>query len=63
MTGAAATSSGKYAPPGYESDMPGFGGALSDEEIWAVLAYIASHWSERAREHQARVTREAEPRR
>lgn len=34
-----------YAPPGYESDMPGFAGKLSDQEIRAVLAYIASHWS------------------
>jgi mono/diheme cytochrome c family protein len=33
-----------YAPPGYESDMPAFGGVLSDDEIWAVLALIASHW-------------------
>lgn len=54
---------GRYAPPGYASDMPGFTGALSDEEIWAVLAFIASRWSERAREHQARVTREAMSRR
>jgi mono/diheme cytochrome c family protein len=54
---------GKYAPPGYASDMPGFAGVLSDEEIWAVLAFIASRWSERAREHQARITREAAARR
>lgn len=33
-----------YAPPGYQSDMPGFSGTLTDEEIRAVLAYIASHW-------------------
>ena len=33
-----------YAPPGYESDMPAFGGKLSDEEIWAVLAYLKSRW-------------------
>lgn len=33
-----------YAPPGYQSDMPAFEGKLSDEEIWAVLAFIASHW-------------------
>jgi mono/diheme cytochrome c family protein len=33
-----------YAPKNYESDMPGFAGKLSDEEIWAVLAYIKSHW-------------------
>ncbi|HEY6071888.1 MAG TPA: cytochrome c, partial [Anaerolineales bacterium] len=35
---------GKYAPPKYESDMPAFGGLLSDDEIWAVLAYIKSSW-------------------
>lgn len=34
-----------YAPPGYESDMPGFGAVLSDDEIWAVLAYIQSRWT------------------
>ena len=33
-----------YAPPGYPSDMPAFNGVLSDDEIRAVLAYIASHW-------------------
>jgi mono/diheme cytochrome c family protein len=36
-----------YAPAGYESDMPGFAGRLSDDEIWAVLAYIKSHWKDR----------------
>lgn len=34
----------KYAPPGYESDMPAFAGKLSDDEIWAVLSFIQSHW-------------------
>ena len=34
-----------YAPAGYQSDMPGFGSVLSDGEIRAVLAYIASHWT------------------
>lgn len=33
-----------YAPKDYQSDMPGFAGTLSDDEIWAVLAYIKSHW-------------------
>ena len=42
--------------PGYESDMPGFEGSLSDEEIAAVLAYIKSNWSERERGFQAKVT-------
>ena len=36
-----------HAPKGYESDMPAFGGKLTDEEIWAVLAYIKSHWTSR----------------
>jgi mono/diheme cytochrome c family protein len=36
-----------HAPKNYESDMPAFGGKLSDEEIWAVLAYIKSHWRSR----------------
>jgi mono/diheme cytochrome c family protein len=34
----------RYAPPGYQSDMPAFGGVLSDDEIRAVLAFIKSHW-------------------
>lgn len=34
-----------YAPRDYQSDMPAFAGTLSDGEIRAVLAYIASHWS------------------
>ena len=32
------------APAGYQSDMPAFGGALTDDQIWAVLAYIKSRW-------------------
>nr|WP_230534303.1 cytochrome c [Microvirga roseola] len=38
--------------PGYESDMPAFEGILSDAEIRAVLAFIRSTWSARAREYQ-----------
>jgi len=45
------------APPGYESDMPGFGASLDDGQIWSVLGFIASRWPQREREHQARVTR------
>lgn len=50
---------GKYAPPKYESDMPAFGKRLSDEEIWAVLAYIKSTWPEKIRAWQVEVTRNA----
>lgn len=49
---------GRYAPPKYESDMPAFAGALSDEEIWAVLAYIKSAWPAEIRNAQAEVDRE-----
>jgi mono/diheme cytochrome c family protein len=38
---------GPYASPGYQSDMPAFGGKLTDDEIWAVLSFIASHWKTR----------------
>ncbi|MGD1876500.1 MAG: c-type cytochrome [Kiloniellaceae bacterium] len=39
----------KYGPAalaggGYQSDMPGYDGKLSDAEIWAVLSYIKSRW-------------------
>ena len=44
------------APKGYESDMPAFGRKLSDAEIWAVLAFIKSKWSEDARAHQKWIT-------
>lgn len=35
-----------FAKSGHGSDMPGFRGKLSDDEIQAVLAYIKSRWSE-----------------
>ncbi|MGH8621840.1 MAG: c-type cytochrome [Burkholderiales bacterium] len=50
---------GKYAPPKYESDMPAFGGQLSDEEIWAVLAYIKSTWPDKIRNAQVEITHDA----
>ena len=37
----------------FKSGMPGFGDALSDDEIWNILAYIRSTWPERIREIQA----------
>nr|WP_291312295.1 MULTISPECIES: cytochrome c [unclassified Devosia] len=39
--------------PGYESDMPTFGGVLTDVQIMAVLGYIKSTWPERAQAYQA----------
>ena len=46
-----------YAPPGYASDMPAFAGALSDDEIRAVLAFIQSRWSERVQKLRAEMLR------
>ncbi|HYG86038.1 MAG TPA: cytochrome c [Azospirillum sp.] len=48
-----------YAPPGYESDMPAFGGALSDAEIWAVLAFIKSSWPDDVRQRHAAMSERA----
>lgn len=53
---------GKYAPPGYTSDMPAYGSVLDDTQIRGVLAYIKSTWPEKARAHQARISRQAEQR-
>lgn len=38
--------------PGYETDMPAFGGTLSDQEIVAILDYIKQTWPDREREVQ-----------
>lgn len=43
------------APEGYESDMPSFAGVLTDEEIWAILSFIKSTWSEKSRAYQERI--------
>lgn len=38
---------------GFASGMPGFGDALTDDDIWDILAYIRSTWPERVQEIQA----------
>ena len=38
---------------GVKSGMPGFGGTLSDDAMWDVLAYIRSTWPDRIRKFQA----------
>lgn len=40
------------APADYETDMPSFEDILSDEEIWAVLAFIKSTWPSQVQERQ-----------
>lgn len=41
-------------PAGYSTDMPAFGGQLSDEEIAATIAYIKSEWPPEIRAEQAK---------
>ena len=38
--------------PGYETDMPSFGGVLDDAQIVAIIDYIKSTWPERERAYQ-----------
>lgn len=45
------------APEGYQSDMPAFKGILSDDEIWAVLAFIKSKWPPHIRARQDKLNR------
>ena len=47
----------KFAPPGFKSNMPAFGGTLSDREIWAVLAYIKSRWPKRIQERHTAMSK------
>ena len=47
------------APEGYESDMPAFGPVLTDERIWAVLAFIKSRWPAEIRARQKSLSQRA----
>lgn len=38
---------------GLASGMPGFGDALTDDDIWDILAYIRSAWPDRVQQIQA----------
>ncbi|CCQ75152.1 c-type cytochrome [Magnetospira sp. QH-2] len=46
-------------PEGVISAMPGFADQLTDDQIWAVLAFIKSHWTLEARQRQAEMTKRA----
>lgn len=41
---------------GYQSNMPGFAGRYSEDELRDVLEWIKTHWPERARQYQAELT-------
>ncbi|UXX83216.1 c-type cytochrome [Roseovarius pelagicus] len=40
----------------YESNMPGFGDTLKDEQIHAILEYIKSTWPDRERAYQEAIS-------
>lgn len=42
---------------GYQSDMPGFGSIMSDDEIRAVLIFIKGTWPEREQRYQEEMSR------
>lgn len=44
------------ASRGVRSQMPAFKDVLTDEEIWAVLAYIKSRWPDAIRARQEQIT-------
>ncbi len=44
-----------YVPGGSESDMPAFGEVLTNNEIWAVLAFIKHSWPWQIRARQERI--------
>ncbi|MEI6560149.1 MAG: cytochrome c [Rhodospirillaceae bacterium] len=52
---------GGAAAPGSVSDMPNFGGRLSDDEIRAVLAFIAGHWPPGHRAYQMMLEPDFDP--
>lgn len=47
----------KIAGGAFKSAMPGFGAALKDNEIWAILAYIKSRWPQDIRDRQAKISK------
>lgn len=47
---------GVTAPAGYESDMPAYGGILTNEQIDLILAYIKGYWPEDALQAQREIT-------
>lgn len=49
-----------YAPQNYQSDMPAFGGKLSDAQIRSILEYIKESWPKDILAQQQEVTQNAQ---
>ncbi|NLD69155.1 MAG: c-type cytochrome [Limnobacter sp.] len=45
----------KFAPAGYQSNMPAYGSTLSDDEIRSVLAWIRSTWPAEIKRRYAEI--------
>lgn len=48
-----------YGPKDYKNDMPAWEGTLSDNDIWAVLAYIKSRWPKELQEAQENMNKQS----
>ncbi len=48
-----------FVGAGYESDMPGYGNMLSDDDIVAVLSFIKASWPQEVRERHDDINRRA----
>lgn len=49
---------GVNAPVGYESDMPGFGSILDQDQIESILAYIKTYWPGEILQAQREISRQ-----
>ncbi len=47
------------APKGFKSNMPGFANSMSDDQIWAVLAFIKSKWPIKIRRRHKQLNAQA----
>jgi mono/diheme cytochrome c family protein len=46
-----------FRPSEYKTDMPAYKDILTDEEIWAVLAFIKNSWPVNIQERQSEISR------
>ena len=44
------------AAEGFQSNMPAFGDQLTDQQIWAILAFIRSRWPKSIQDRQRRLS-------
>lgn len=48
-----------FSPPSYHNAMPAFETELADADIWAILSYVKSHWTEETHTRQKETTAES----